>query len=268
LEARSPQLLDPDVGGTLGAIGVISLVSWGLGYPGQPHIVARFMAIRSTPELKTSRRVAMGWVITVLAAAIIVGLTGVLVLPEPLHDAQVEKVFIFMSTAFLHPVLAGICLSGILAAVMGTAAAQLLVASSAFAQDIYKGLLRGSSEGTELLWTGRIAVLVIAALAFFLAMNPESTVLNLVAWAWAGFGSAFGPAIVLSLYWPRMTRDGALVGMIVGGLTVMLWRQGHGALFELYEMVPGVVLSTLSIWMVSLLGGDVPAGRRSEQQRA
>lgn len=253
LQARAPHLIDPTVGGTLGVIGVISLVAWGFGYPGQPHILARFMAIRSTAELKTSRRVAMVWVVTVLTAAIVVGMTGVLVLPDRLHDAQVEKVFIYMSTVFLHPVLAGICLSGILAAVMSTAAAQLLVAASAFAQDIYKGLFRARSEGPELLWVGRAAVLVIAAVAFVLAMNPANTVLNLVAWAWAGFGSAFGPAIVLSLYWPRMTRNGALAGMVVGGLTVMLWRQGEDALFELYGMVPGVVLSTLAIWIVSAM---------------
>lgn len=138
LQSRSPRLLDPTVGGTLSAMSVISLIAWGLGYPGQPHILARFMAIRSTAQLKTSRRVAMVWVVTVLLAAIVAGLTGVLALPDPLHDAQVENVFIFMATIFLHPVLAGICLSGILAAVMSTAAAQLLVASSAFAQDVYK----------------------------------------------------------------------------------------------------------------------------------
>lgn len=252
LESRSPNLLKPTVGSTLGFVGVLSLVAWGFGYPGQPHIVARFMAIRSVEQLTTARRVAMAWVITVLLAAIVVGMTGTLVLSETLQGANVEKVFIFMSTRFLHPVLAGICLSGILAAVMSTAAAQLLVASSTFAQDIYRGLLRGRAAGTELLWIGRSAVLAIAAFAFWLAMNPESTVLNLVAWAWGGFGSAFGPAVVLSLYWPGMTRNGALAGMIVGGVTVMLWRTGTGPLFDLYEMVPGVVLSTLTIWTVSL----------------
>ena len=143
-------------------------------------------------------------------------------------------------------------LLGILAAIMSTAAAQMLVASSAFAQDIYRGLLRPQSQGRELLWVGRFAVLTIAIVAFLLALDPESTVLDLVAWAWAGFGSAFGPAIVLSLYWPRMTRNGALAGMIVGGVTVILWQQGEGALFDLYEMIPGVVLSSLTIWLVSL----------------
>lgn len=256
IEARDPMLLDPEIGEggqALGVIGVLSLVAWGLGYPGQPHILARFMAIKSPQHVPTARRIAMGWVITVLLAAILVGLTGVLVLQPPLAGADAEKVFILMSTTFLHPVLAGICLSGILAAVMSTAAAQLLVASSAFAQDIYKGLVRTQSEGKELLWVGRGAVLVIAVLAFLLALDPDSTVLDLVAWAWAGFGAAFGPAIVLSLYWPRMTRNGALAGMVVGGLTVILWKQGSGEIFQLYEIVPGVALSTLAIVAVSAL---------------
>lgn len=255
IAVRSPELLDPSIGnaGTaLGWVGIASLVAWGLGYPGQPHILARFMAIKSADHLKVSRRVAMTWVTIVLAAAILVGLTAVLAL-DPLQGPDVEKAFILMSTTFLHPVLAGICLSGILAAIMSTASAQMLVASSAFAQDIYRGLLRPESQGKELLWIGRVAVLAIAIIAFLLALDPDNTVLDLVAWAWAGFGSAFGPAIVLSLYWPRMTRNGALAGMIVGGVTVMLWQRGEGALFDLYELIPGFILSTLTIWVVSIL---------------
>lgn len=263
IESRDPTLLDPsigDAGQAIGLIGILSLVAWGLGYPGQPHVLARFMAIKSPDDITTARRVAMTWVITVLLAALVVGVTGVLVLDQPLAGADVEKVFILMSTTFLHPVLAGVCLSGILAAVMSTAAAQLLVASSAFAQDIYKGLVRPRSEGKELLWVGRLAVLAVSIIAFLMALNPESTVLGLVAWAWAGFGSAFGPAIVLSLYWPRMTRNGALAGMVVGGLTVILWKQGDGEIFRLYEMVPGVLFGTLAIVVVSLLA----PGRREE----
>lgn len=265
IEARSPELLDPSIGDNgqaLGAIGIASLLAWGLGYPGQPHILARFMAIRSADDLATSRRVAMTWVVVVLAAAIAVGITGTLVLSATLAGADVEKVFIIMSTAFLHPVLAGICLSGILAAIMSTASAQLLVASSAFAQDIYKGLARPESQGKELLWVGRGAVLAISALAFWLGINPANTVLGLVAWAWAGFGAAFGPAIVMSLYWPRMTRNGALAGMIVGGLTVILWKQGDAAIFQLYEMVPGVLFSAVAIWIVSRIDSVSLEARR------
>jgi sodium/proline symporter len=203
--------------------------------------------------MPTARRIAMGWVIVVLLAAIVVGMAGILVLDPPLAGTDSEKVFIMMATAFLHPVLAGICLSGILAAIMSTASAQLLVASSAFAEDFYKGLFRRNPGRVELLWVGRGAVLVIALLAYVLALNPENKVLDLVAWAWAGFGAAFGPAVVLSLYWDRMTRNGALAGIVVGGLTVILWKQGSGGIFGLYEMVPGVLLSTLAIWTVSSL---------------
>lgn len=260
---RSPTLLDPmigDAGEALGLIGIASLVAWGLGYPGQPHILARFMAIKSPDQMRTARRVAMTWVSIVLTAAILVGLTAVLAL-DPLHGPDTEKVFILMSTTYLHPLLAGICLAGILAAVMSTASAQMLVASSAFAQDIYRGLLRADAHPKELLWIGRAAVLGIALIAFWLASNPENTVLDLVAWAWAGFGAAFGPAIVLSLYWPRMTRNGALAGIVVGGLTVVLWQQGEGPLFELYEIIPGVALSTVAIWLVSVFDrGKAPSG--------
>ena len=256
LEARNPALLDPFVGEggqAIGAIGIVSLLAWGLGYAGQPHILARFMAIRDASEMPTARRVAMGWVIVVLLAAIVVGMAGILVLDPPLAGTDSEKVFIVMSATFLHPVLAGICMSGILAAIMSTASAQLLVASSAFAQDFYKGLFRRNPGRVELLWVGRGTVLVIAVLAYALAFNPENKVLDLVAWAWAGFGAAFGPAIVLSLYWNGMTRNGALAGIVVGGLTVILWKQGSGGIFALYEMVPGVVLGTLAIWITSRL---------------
>jgi sodium/proline symporter len=261
LDATNPALLDPFAGSggeALGLIGIASLLAWGLGYPGQPHILARFMAIRAADEIPVARRVAMGWVIVVLAAAVVVGLAGAVTLAPPLTGPDTEKVFIRMSTEHLHPVLAGLCLSGILAAIMSTASAQLLVASSAFAQDFYKGLFRRDPGRGELLWVGRGAVLGIALLAYLLALNPENRVLDLVAWAWAGFGAAFGPAIVLSLYWSRMTRNGALAGMIVGGLTVILWKQGSGGIFALYEMVPGVVLATLAIWVVSSLERSRP----------
>jgi sodium/proline symporter len=254
IDARDPGLLDPFLGSggeALGWIGIASLLAWGLGYPGQPHILARFMAIHSADELPVARRVAMVWVIVVLLAAVVVGLAGAVTITPPLAGPDSEKVFIWMATEHLHPVLAGICLSGILAAIMSTASAQLLVASSAFAQDFYKGLFRRDPGRVELLWVGRGAVLGIAALAYLLALDPDNKVLDLVAWAWAGFGAAFGPAIVLSLYWPRMTRNGALAGMLVGGLTVILWKQFSGGIFDLYEMVPGVLLSTLAIVLVS-----------------
>ena len=257
LNARDAQLLDPfvgDSGQTIGWIGIASLIGWGLGYAGQPHILARFMAARSVAAIAKARRVAMVWVVVVLTAAVVVGVTGRLVLTPPLVGADTEKAFIAMATRFLPPALAGICLAGVMAAVMSTAAAQLLVASSAFAEDIYRGLFRRAAGKTELLWTGRFAVLVIALLAFLLARNPDSKVLDLVGWAWAGFGAAFGPAVILSLYWDRMTRAGAFAGIVAGGLTVVLWKQfaAFGGVFALYELVPGFALSWLAIWLVSV----------------
>jgi sodium/proline symporter len=196
-------------------------------------------------------------------AAVVVGLTGLLVLPQKLTGADSEKVFILMATTLFHPAVAGICLAGVMAAIMSTAAAQLLVASSAFAQDFYKGIFRRTAGGGELLWIGRAAVLGIAVLAFALALDPNSKVLDLVSWAWAGFGAAFGPAILLSLYWPRMTRAGALAGIAAGGLTVIVWKQGAaaGGIFALYELVPGFLVSSLAIWLVSLLSQPAIKGR-------
>ena len=263
IASENPALLQPFTasgGEALGWIGIASLIGWGLGYAGQPHILARFMAIRRVEEMRTARRVAMGWVTVVLAAAIIVGLSGMLALDPPLAGADSEKVFILMSTQFFHPVIAGICLSGILAAVMSTASAQLLVSSSAFAEDFYRGLFRPQAGRGELLWVGRGAVLAIAAVAFWLGLDPDSKVLSLVAWAWAGFGAAFGPAIILSLYWAGMTRNGALAGIVVGGVTVIVWPQLEGELFRLYELVPGFILSWLAIWLVSLRGRRPEAG--------
>lgn len=256
LAALDGQLLDPfvaDEGVQLGWIGIVSLLAWGLGYAGQPHILARFMAAKSTAHIALARQIAMVWVVIVLVAAVLVGLSGRLVLPQPLTGTDTEKVFILMATTFLHPVIAGVCLAGVMAAIMSTASAQLLVASSACAKDFYGSIFRRSASATELLWAGRLAVLTIAVLAFILALDPASTVLELVAWAWAGFGAAFGPAVILSLYWPRMTRAGALAGILVGGATVILWKQGAqlGGVFALYELVPGFLFSSIAIVVTS-----------------
>lgn len=256
LEALDAQLLDPliaDDGAQLGWIGIVSLLAWGLGYFGQPHILARFMAARSAAHITVARRVAMGWVMIVLVAAVVVGLSARLVLPVELSGPDTEKVFISMSTTFLPPMFAGICLAGVMAAIMSTASAQLLVASSALANDLYRSLWRRDASRSELLWIGRLAVLLIALLAMWLARNPDNTVLSLVAWAWAGFGAAFGPVVILSLYWKSMTRAGALAGILVGGVTVVLWKQWAplGGIFELYELLPGFALSTSAIIVTS-----------------
>jgi sodium/proline symporter len=147
---------------------------------------------------------------------------------------------------------------------MSTADSQLLVTSSTLTEDLYKAFFRRSARDMELVWVGRVAVVVVAAAAAWLAFDPESSVLGLVAYAWGGFGAAFGPLILISLYWKRMTRNGAIAGIIVGGLTVIIWRQISGGLFELYELLPGFVFSTLAIVVVSLL--DTPPTREIEDE--
>jgi sodium/proline symporter len=261
LAAQNPALLNPfsdAAGAPLTVIAVLSLLGWGLGYFGQPHILARFMAVRSSAELDASRRIAVAWVTIALGAAMLVGLTGAAWLAPPLEGADVEKIFMAMAAALLHPVVAGICLAGILAAVMSTADSQLLVASSAVSEDLYRDLLRPNAQPGELLWIGRFAVILIAIGAFLLALDPDSKVLDLVAYAWAGFGASFGPTILASLYWRRMSLAGAYAGILVGGITVVAWRALSGGLFDLYEIVPGVVLSALAVAVFGRIGPPAP----------
>ena len=234
-------------------VAIVSLLAWGLGYFGQPHILARFKAIRSVADIPAARKIAVTWVFVTLVCAVLVGIVGIAYLQQPLQGADTEKVFILLVGALFHPLIAGICLAAILAAIMSTADSQLLVSAAAFTSDFYKALFRRTASERELVWTGRLAVLLIAVIALVLAWNPERKVLDLVAYAWAGFGAAFGPVLILSLFWRRANRHGALAGIIVGGLTVVIWKQVSGGIFDLYEIVPGFVFSLLSIVIVSVL---------------
>ena len=238
----------PD-GSTLGAIELISLLAWGIGYFGQPHILVRFMAIKSTKEIPQAKNIAMTWVILSLAAAVAVGMVGTVYLSTPLEGKDSETVFLLMTNNLFPPIIAGLILSAVLAAIMSTASSQLLVASSAFAQDFYHTLLRKDADQRELVWISRASVLVIASLAVFLGFNPNSFILDMVSYAWAGFGAAFGPALLMSLFWSRTTRRGVIAGIIVGGMTVLIWKQFE--LFGLYEIVPGFIFSLISIYLVS-----------------
>jgi sodium/proline symporter len=270
LRDANPALLDPlsdRAGAPLSLAAVTSLLGWGLGYFGQPHILARFMAIRQARDIESARAIAVTWVAVTLLCSVLVGVAAVGYLSTPLTGSDSEKVFIEMVAALFHPLLAGICLAAILAAIMSTADSQLLVASAALSDDFYKGLLRPQAGAAELVWMGRLAVLGLAALAIFLAMDPERKVLELVAYAWAGFGAAFGPTILLSLYWRRMNRNGALAGILTGGITVIWWGQLQGGtfgLFDLYEIIPGFGFSTLAILLVSL--ATAPPEARIQQQ--
>lgn len=257
LTALNPELLNPfttSTGEPLSLIAVISLLAWGLGYFGQPHILVRFMAIRSSSEIKQATHIAMTWVILSLAAAVLVGMVGRVYLTTPLEGAAVETVFMVLTNDLFSSFIAGIILSAILAAIMSTASSQLLVTASSISQDFYKALLHRNASDKELVYVSRWTVVVVSVIAIILALNPNNLVLDLVAYAWAGFGAAFGPTLILALFWPRMTRGGALAGIIVGGVTVLVWKNFIG--LGLYEIVPGFILSSVAIVVVSLLNEE------------
>lgn len=258
LQALNPALLEPFTAGNgqpLGFIAILSLAAWGLGYFGQPHILARFQAIRSPEAVPQARRIAVGWSLLTMAGAILTGLVGVLLLDSPLLGDEREKVFIQLVNLLFHPLVAGILLAAILAAIMSTADSQLLVTSATFTEDFYRRLLaREATPGHQVI-AGRLAVVAVACLAFLLALDPRAHVLDLVAHAWAGFGATFGPVLLVAVYWSGMTWRGALAGMLTGGLVVIAWPPLLGDLFALYEIVPGFLLSLIAIWLVSRFGG-------------
>jgi sodium/proline symporter len=239
-------------------ISVVSLLAWGLGYFGQPHIVVRFMGIKSTKEVPKARLIGMTWMVVSLFGAIIVGFSGIAYFADaPLDNS--ETVFIMFSQVLFNPWVAGFLLAAILSAIMSTVDSQLLVSSSALTQDFYKSIFRKNASQKEEMLIGRFAVLAIAVIAIFLGYDRDSKVLELVSYAWAGFGAAFGPLILLSLFWKRMTRNGALAGMIVGAVTVVVWSNLTGGIFEMYELLPGFILSVISIVVVSLVGKEPSA---------
>lgn len=258
LYAKNPELLtiwNSIDGKPLSAITIISLLAWGLGYFGQPHILARFEAIRSNKDLITARHIAVTWTFLSMVGALLVGLVGMIYVGNhpSLEVLDGEKIFMVLVSAMFHPVIAGILLAAILAAIMSTADSQLLVSSSALAEDFYKQLIRPNASSAEVVMVGRLGVIALSLIALYLAMNPESSVLGLVSYAWAGFGAAFGPVLIASLYWKRMNRNGALAGMLTGGITIVIWKQLSGGIFDLYEIVPGMLFATIAIFVVSLL---------------
>ncbi len=239
-------------------VAVISSMSWGLGYFGQPHIIVRFMAIRSEKDLPTARRIGMTWMIVSIIGALAVGLTGAAYISmNKMQLGDPETIFIFFSQVLFHPLITGFLLAAILAAIMSTISSQLLVTSSSLAGDLYHRFLRrGASQG-EILGVSRLCVALVAAVAIALAHDRSSSILSLVSNAWAGFGAAFGPIILLSLYWKGMTRLGAISGMIAGAATVLLWIylpievDGKPLSSLMYEMVPGFIVATIVVLLVS-----------------
>ncbi|ANF81290.1 sodium/proline symporter [Acinetobacter sp. NCu2D-2] len=256
LEAARPAAFD--MVQNLSGVAILSLLAWGLGYFGQPHILVRFMAADSVKSIPNARRIGMTWMTLCLGGAVAAGFFGIAYFqqhPElaSVVNANPETVFMELTKILFNPWVAGIVLAAILAAVMSTLSCQLLVCSSTLTEDFYKSFIRKSATQKELIWVGRLMVLLISILAIWMAGNPASKVLGLVAYAWAGFGAAFGPLIILSLMWKRMTLNGALAGMIVGAVVVILWKNLFGDT-GLYEIIPGFILSMLSIVIVSLMG--------------
>jgi sodium/proline symporter len=226
---------------------MVSLLGWGLGYFGQPHIIIRFMAIEKLSLLRDARRIAVTWTAVSMCSALIIGMIGIVYLEAPLIGSASETVFMELTKLIFHPLIAGICMAAILAAIMSTADSQLLVASSAFTEDFYKIILSRNPTDKELVYVGRSAVIVIAMIATLLALNPDRKVLDLVSYAWAGFGATFGPVMLFSLFSKNMSETSAIAGILTGGITVVIWKQLQGGIFDLYELVPGFILSCLVI---------------------
>ena len=250
----------------MSTLAMISALAWGLGYFGQPHIIVRFMAVRSVRDVPVMRNIGMTWMGVALIGAVSTGLTGAAYVAStgtPVADP--ETIFIILSEILIDPLVTGFLLAALLAAIMSTISSQLLVSSSSLTEDFYRIYLRKEASQAELVTVGRVSVLAVAAVAIWLAYDPNNSILGLVANAWAGFGAAFGPVVILLLVWKRMTRNGALAAIVVGASTVLFWiyapvLEGGATLSSvLYEIVPGFVLGGLAGILVSLAGSPPPA---------
>lgn len=229
-------------GGQAEILAMISSLAWGLGYFGQPHILVRFISVKSVKELVKARHIAMIWVVISLVGAIAVGITGIAVFPSVSElGGDAEKVFIYLISKLFNPWFGGVLLAAILSAIMSTIDSQLLVSSSTLTEDFYRYIKKDTTE-KEKIWTGRICIIIIAAIAYVLAMNPNAKVLSMVAYAWAGFGGVFGPAVLTTLYFKNINWKSVFAGMITGTVTIILWKYlGYGD--YLYEIIPAFVFN-------------------------
>ncbi|WP_302050164.1 sodium/proline symporter PutP [Desulfosporosinus nitroreducens] len=251
IHSINPAYLDFFKGTTV--LGIISLFGWGLGYFGQPHIIIRFMAISSIKEIVKARRIGMIWMVFSVIGAMFTGLLGIAYFANKgITLADPETVFLELGKLLFHPIITGFLLAAILAAIMSTISSQLLVTSSSLTEDLYS-LFRRKASDKELVLVGRLCVFIVAVVATLIAYQRSDTILGLVGYAWAGFGSAFGPVILLSLYWKRMNKWGALAGMIAGSATVIIWTRFPFLKNALYELVPGFFACLIAIVAVSLL---------------
>lgn len=243
--------------GSYGFVAIISTLAWGLGYFGMPQVLLRFMAIRSEHELTRSRRIATVWVLISLFVAVFIGVVGRVLYPDALTtDSASENVFILLATNLLPPLLAGLVMAGILAATISSSDSYLLIAASAFSKNIYQGIFRRKATDRQVLLVSRVTLLVITLIAVVIALDEKSVIFTLVSFAWAGFGATFGPLMIMSLFWKRINRAGAVAGMISGGATVFLWKlviRPLGGVWDIYELLPAFLISCLCIIAVSLM---------------
>lgn len=238
-------------GQAISVMAIISTMAWGLGYFGQPHILTRFMGIRSVHELPKATMIALVWVIISLVGAVVTGMVAIPMFTG-LSGGDQEKVFIYMISKLFNPWVGGVLLAAILSAIMSTIDSQLLVSSSALTEDLYKKILRRSASEKELILVGRLCVLVISVVAMSMALTPGNTVLGLVAYAWGGFGAAFGPVVLFSLFSRNTSWLSALSGMVVGTLVLVFWKDaGLGS--QMYEIVPGFIANFITIWIVNMI---------------
>jgi sodium/proline symporter len=236
---------------------IISSLAWGLGYFGMPQVLLRFMAIRHEDELTRSRRIATVWVLISLTIAVFIGLMGRSLYPDVLTTkSDAENIFILLATRLLPPVLAGLVMAGILAATISSSDSYLLIAASAFAKNIYQGLFHKNADDRRIMWVSRFTLLAVTAVAIIIALDENSVIFTIVSFAWAGFGATFGPLMILSLFWKRINRAGAIAGMIGGGCMVFIWNlliRPLGGLWDIYELLPAFIFSLICIVAVSLV---------------
>ncbi len=246
--------------GNYGFLTIISTLSWGLGYFGMPQVLLKFMAIRKADELKLSRRIATIWCAISLTAAVAIGIIGRSLFPTALKtQAEAESIFVLMSTDFFLPLVAGVVMAGILAATISSSDSYLLIAASAFSKNIYHGIFKKDASDKTLLKATRLTLLVVSALAMVIALDENSIIFTLVSFAWAGFGATFGPLMLFSLFWKRVTRSAAIAGMLSGGGMVIIWKlliKPMGGVFGIYELFPAFVISCIFIVLVSLLSKE------------
>ena len=250
IKSVDPTHLDMFRGASI--VSILSLLSWGLGYFGQPHILVRFMSIRDEDEMHHAKYIGMGWMGLSIIGSLSVGFFGLAyVVSNGIDLNDSEKIFITLSQLVFNPWIAGFLLAAILAAIMSTVDSQLLVSSSVLTRDIYHSIIHKEASDKELVWAGRATVIAIALIAWYISTDENSSVLSLVAYAWAGFGAAFGPLIILSLYNKNVTNTAAIAGMVVGTLTVIIYKNLEGGIFDLFELLPGFIFSWITIIIVS-----------------